>query len=51
MVSSAQAEISVAADEAAEARNAVYLYKANDAYTRKKLLPMVREAVAEALDE
>jgi len=51
LVSSAQAEISVAADEAAEARNAVYLYKANDAYTRKKLLPMVREAVAEALDE
>jgi len=45
----AEAGIRVAADEVAEARDAAYLTKSNVAYTRKKLLPMVREAVAEAI--
>ena len=46
-----RAGIRVETDEVAEARDAVYLTKSNVAYTRKKLLPMVREAVAEALDK
>ena len=46
-----RAGIRVATDEVAEARDAVYLTKSNVAYTRKKLLPMVREAVAEALEQ
>ena len=44
-----EAGISVVADEIAETRDAVYLTKSNAAYTRKKLLPIVREAVAEPL--
>ena len=44
-----EAGIREEADEVAEAKDAVYLTKSNAAYTRKKLLPMVREAVAEAL--
>jgi len=44
-----EAGISVVADEIAETRDAVYLTKSNAAYTRKKLLPIVRDAVAEAL--
>ena len=44
-----EAGISVVEDEIAETRDAVYLTKSNAAYTRKKLLPIVRDAVAEAL--
>ena len=44
-----EAGIRVVTDEVAEARDAVYLTKSNAAYTRKKLLPVVREALAETL--